>query len=390
MLMNLMLMNLMHMNTTIQDQTGYTTRQNEDSYTSSQNKASHITRYKFFGGKGLQKFLIFSLLSALLLTSCSLPGGGSTGGTGSAFSRTGNYFDTVITVTVYKKSQEKYLDGCMDLAKKYENLFSTTVADSDISKINAAKGQPVEVDPETASLIETGLSYSRLSNGAFDITVGRLSALWQDAIKNKEVPSEDAVNEARASIGYQAVSVENNTVTVSNPEAEIDLGGIAKGYIADRMKDYLKKNGVKSGIINLGGNVLTLGAKADGSSYNIGIQKPFSTTGEVAAKVSVKNLSVVTSGTYERYFKKDGKIYHHILNLSTGYPEENDVDSATIFSKKSVDGDALSTIAFLLGPDKGIPLIESLGFECAYIMKDGSVKTSTNLDKKTGFTVLNK
>ena len=337
----------------------------------------------------LTPLLSVILLAALLLSSCGLPSAGTLKSGGrSGFQESGNYFDTVITVTVYKKNQEKYLDGCMKLAKKYEDLLSTTVKDSDIAKINAAKGRPVRVDPETAKLIQTGLSYARLSNGAFDITVGRLSSLWQDAIKDKKLPSQDAIQSAKASIGYQAVSVENNIVTVKNPDTELDLGGIAKGYIADRMKDYLEKNGVTSGIINLGGNVLTLGKKADGSSYTIGIQKPFSETGEVMAKVSVKDLSVVTSGTYERYFKKDGKIYHHILNLKTGYPEENDVESATIFSKKSVDGDALSTIAFLLGPDQGIPLIESLGFECAYIMKDGSVKTSKNLVKKTGFQVL--
>lgn len=317
-------------------------------------------------------------LKALLLIPLILLSAGGCAPKSEPIQRSGNYFDTVITVTLYRPDQEKYLDGCFKLARKYEDYFSTTIADSDISKINSANGSPVNVHKETADIIKKSLEYSRLTGGCFDISVGALSSLWQDAIKKKEVPDDAAIKAAVATIDYTKISVEGSTVSTA-PGQKLDLGGIAKGYIADKMKAYLEKNKVTSGLINLGGNVLTLGKKPDGSDYVIGIKKPFTENGETVDTLNVINRSVVTSGTYERYFKKDGTIYHHILDLKTGYPVDNDLDSVTIISDKSTDGDALSTSCFLLGEKKAKELLKSLkNVDAIFVHKDLSESKTNN------------
>ena len=161
-------------------------------------------------------------------------------------------------------------------------------------------------------------------------------------------------------VNYQNIQIEGNTVTLTDPQTQIDLGGIAKGYIADRLKEYLLSEGVEHALINLGGNTLAVGTKYDGSPFRIGIQKPFSEKNEVITAVEITDRSVVSSGIYQRYFEKDGRIYHHILNPDTGYPYENNLLQVTIISDQSVDGDALSTCCFALGLKDGSKLIESL------------------------------
>lgn len=157
-------------------------------------------------------------------------------------------------------------------------------------------------------------------------------------------------------------------------QAGIDLGAIAKGYIADQVKTYLKKQGIKHAIINLGGNVDVIGTKPDGSKYNIGIQKPFDESGEAITSVQLKDQTVVTSGIYERYFKKNGKLYHHILDPRTGYPCENNLYSVSIITDSSTKADALSTTCFLLGYEKGMELIQSMdGVEAIFITDDEKV-----------------
>lgn len=309
--------------------------------------------------------------------------------TDTTISKTGFYFDTVIKITLYDTDNETYLDECFALAEKYENLLSTTITESDVSKINASGGTPVVVSDETRELIEYGIYYGNLSSGNFDITVGKLSSLWDFSDNSGTVPDADAIASAVSTIGYQDINLTDNTVTLCNPDASIDLGGIAKGFIADKMKAYLNENGVTSGIINLGGNVLTLGEKEDGSDYIIGIQEPFSDTGTALATVSVKDATVVSSGVYERYFKKDGKLYHHILNPKTGYPYENDLTGVTIICEHSVDGDGLSTTCFSLGLTDGMKLIESLpNTEAIFITSDGELHTSSGIGTTIPFELL--
>lgn len=334
---------------------------------------------------GLKMALSLLLLPCLLLpllTSCGLANN-------TPVQKTGFFFDTVITVTLYggdTKENEALLSGCMDLAEKYENLFSDTKADSDISKINAAKGALVHVDPETIKLINIGLAYGALSEGKFSITCGALTELWDMSEKADEyaekgdeadisIPSSEEISAALATVGDANVEIREDTVKLKNPATRLDLGAVAKGYIADRMKEYLLENSVSSAIINLGGNVLTMGSRPDGNKYTIGIQKPFSEDGRAAFTLDISDKSVVTSGNYQRYFKKDGKLYHHILDLTTGYPAETDYTSVTVVTKDSTEGDCLSTIFFLMGEDWARTYIDthSLTTEAYYIEADGEV-----------------
>lgn len=303
--------------------------------------------------------------------------------------KSGFYFNTVISVTIYDSSKEALLDDCFDLAAQYENYFSTTIADSDIAKINAASGAPVEVHDETIELLQLGMEYGSISNGTFDITIGKLSDLWDISTKSlideaeinaSYIPDDAEIAEALATVDYQNIVIDGNMVSLKNPDSAIDLGGIAKGYIADQMKTYLNENGVTSGFINLGGNFLALGPKPDGSAYKVGIQYPFAESGTSIAAVSVTDETVVSSGVYERYFKVEDTLYHHILDTSTGYPYQNHLLGVTIITTKSVDGDALSTTCFSLGLDDGMALIESMeGTEAIFITDDYELHTSSGI-----------
>lgn len=310
--------------------------------------------------------------SALLLTGCS--GAKSSTQTDQDLTYTDMLFDTVIKIQILDPADESILDGLKKLCEKYDTMFSATNTDSELYKLNHANGQPFTVSSETANLIQEGIHYSELSGGAFDLTIEPVSALWDFKADKPTVPSSDAIAQAVSHVDYTKVDIQDNTVTLEDPEAGIDLGAIAKGYIADQVKTYLKKQGIKHAIINLGGNVDVIGTKPDGSKYNIGIQKPFDESGEAITSVQLNDQTVVTSGIYERYFKKNGKLYHHILDPRTGYPCENNLYSVSIITDSSTKADALSTTCFLLGYEKGMELIQSMdGVEAIFITDDEKV-----------------
>lgn len=297
-------------------------------------------------------------------------------------SRTGFYFDTVVTITLYDKQEEELLDQCFLMAQSYENLLSKTVEGSDVWNINHGKGQPVSVSDDTLTLLHTALSFSRLTEGKIDPTIGPVTKLWDFSVSSAGlIPSPGDLSEALSHVGYENILIDGDTVCLPDPQAEIDLGFIAKGYIADRIKEYLLSRGVKSATINLGGNVLAIGTRPDGSPFRIGIQEPFAPEGTTALVLPVTDLSVVSSGIYERYFEYDGIIYHHILDTKTGYPVQNNLFEVTVLSQSSMDGDALSTTCFLLGLEDGMALIESLeNTEAVFITSDGLVHASSGLD----------
>lgn len=323
--------------------------------------------------KTIYKLLTFCMLACcLLLSACS--------SSREPISKQGFLLDTVIQITLYDTGNESLLDESFAVCEKYEQLLSKTVATSDISRINQAEGKPVTVSDETIALIQKSLTYSELSDGAFDITIAPLSSLW-DFKDKKTIPDSQDIEKAKNLVDYHTISISGNTVTLLNPKASIDLGAIAKGYIADKIKDYLVSKNVKSGLINLGGNVLTIGTKPDGSAWNIGIQKPFDEQNAAITSVHLSDESVVTSGVYERYFKQDGVIYHHILDAKTGYPFQNGLLGVTIISEQSVDGDALSTTCFALGLQKGIELIRSLpDIDAIFITDDYQLHDSRDTD----------
>lgn len=324
-----------------------------------------------------KKQLVFFICLALsCLTFC-----GCQSSKTNPLSKSGVYLDTVITVTLYETEEESILDHCLSLCESYEALFSRTMEGSDVYRINHADGQPTQVNSETAQLIEKAISYSNISDGAFDCTIAPLSSLWDFKNNPGQVPSQEEIEAARSLVDYRTIQVSQNTVTLKNPGAAIDLGGIAKGYIADRLKDYLTSQGITSALINLGGNVLTIGSKPDGSPWNIGIQKPFDERNTSIASLKVTDQSLVTSGIYERYFTVGQTVYHHLLDPATGYPADTGLSSVTILSDDSIDGDALSTSCFVLGIDKGMELIESLpGVEALFVTSEDELLYSSGLE----------
>ncbi len=276
-----------------------------------------------------------------------------------SISKNGFYFNTVIAIQLNDSNDPSLIDNCFVLAETYEQYFSRTIEDSDIYKLNHAAGAPVTVHEETAELIREGIRFGELSDGVFDITIGALTELW-DIPNSGKVPAQADIDAALSTVDYRGITIDGTTVTLENPDAKLDLGGIAKGYAADRMKEYLNAAGVHEGFINLGGNVLTLGEKADGNAYHIGIRTPFGEASDTITSVDVTERSVVTSGRYERYFEKDGQIYHHILSPQTGYPCDSGLNGVTILSDSSMTGDALSTICFALGKEKGMEFLSSM------------------------------
>ena len=291
----------------------------------------------------------------------------------------GMYFDTVVQIQAWGTPEET-VEHCMELCEYYEELFSATIDTSEISKINQAGGQPVEVSDETAELIRKGIEYGELSGGRFDITIDSASRLWNfKDNEEKTLPDPDALKEAVRHIDYRCVRVDGEYRHTLRSAGQDRSGRHREGYIADRLKDYLESEGTEHALINLGGNMLVVGNRYDGTDFRIGIQEPFAKTGVPIAAVSVSDPSVVTSGDYERYFEKDGVIYHHILDPDTGYPVQNDLDQVTVISDKSVDGDALSTTCYALGLDEGMELIRSLdGVEAVFVTKDGEIHQSSD------------
>lgn len=302
--------------------------------------------------------------------------------------------DTTCDIKVYDmKSGEagRILDGSFDEIDRYENLMSKTIEGSDIYKINHAQGQPVEVSEDTLNVIELGLEMSELSGGMFDITIGKVASLWNFNGDDPEVPAQTDLDEALATVGYKNIVIDGSSVSLKNPQTELDLGGVAKGYIADRICDYLEQQGVKKAVVNLGGNVSVLGEKAEDAPWNIAIERPYSDRTEMMGYVSVTDATVVTSGIYERKFEQDGVIYHHVLDPHTGYPVNSDLEAATIRAAEGNSGfcDGLSTVCLMLGRDNAQTLIETLQkeypemkLEAAFIDKNDVMTQTDGMDVK--------
>lgn len=331
-------------------------------------------------GFGVRLLRVTAMLCAVALLCAPAAGCASVVRTNAPLSRTDFALDTTVTVTLYGTQEEALLGGCFDRIGQYERLFSRTWEGGDVWRINHAGGAPTEVSPATCELLRLALEMGEKSGGAFDVTIAPASSLWDFTAADPVVPSGEALAAAAARVDYRRVTADTQegTVTLSGDGTAIDLGGIAKGYIADRLADYLAENGVDSALLDLGGNIYVLGKKS-GRPWRVGIRDPKDPQG-LAAMVEAENASVVTSGVYERAFTVDGVVYHHILDPATGKPVRNGLASVTIVSDKSADGDALSTACFVLGEDAGMRLVESLaGVEALFIREDGTLAASKGL-----------
>ena len=347
----------------------------------------------------------FSILAASLLLSVVIFSGCSAktenaqntdAGAHDPISATAIKLNTAVTVTIYDSQNRELLTECMNLCDKYEKIFSRTADDSELYQLNHRELTPVEgttntyhVSDSLAELVLKGLDYSELSDGAFDIAIEPLTSLWDFTAEDPQVPEDSLIQAALPKCDYHNISVDKdkNEITLKTDDTAIELGAIAKGYIADRLKDYLVSQNVKSAIINLGGNVLCIGEKPDNSAFKIGIQKPFADRSETIAVMDIKDKSVVSSGIYERCFEQNGTLYHHLLNPETGYPYDNGLIAVTIISDQSVDGDALSTTCFALGLEDGMKLAESLDdVQAFFVTSDYEIHYTKDFRKKIEVT----
>lgn len=270
------------------------------------------------------------------------------------------YFDTVVSIRFDAgENGDDLTDGCRSICDEIEHIFSRTSEESELYAVNHRDSDRVEVSAPLAEVVQTGLDYYRISDGRFDITIAPVAELWDFHGDDPALPQEEEIQNALRKVDGSSVHVEKEGdawyLTFDHPDTMLDLGGLAKGYAADRLTEYLKSQGVTSGLVNLGGNVAAIGAKADGSPWKVGIQKPFDTG--IIDKKEVTGQSVVTSGVYERCFEKDGTLYHHILDPATGYPVSNGLWGVTIISDSSLQGDALSTVCLLIGQEEAMDLI---------------------------------
>lgn len=318
--------------------------------------------------------------------------------------------NTYVAITIYDPDKEYVLEKCMTLCDQYELIFSRTNPASELYQLNngllprQADGY-YTVSSDLYEVIATGKKYADLSDNAFSIAMEPLTSLWNFTDGTNVIPSTEKIEASLPltdsihillkepnQIAFSKDGIPYTTGTPVHYGMGLDLGAIAKGYIADKLKEYLLSEDVNSALIYLGGNVLCIGSKpnADDSPFafnntlssgessksapfSVGIEKPFDVNGEAAAVLKIMDTSVVTSGTYQRYFEKDGQLYHHLLDSTTGYPLQNGLTSVTIVTTSSTDADALSTTCFSLGLDKGLALLESLenadGF---FITEDGT------------------
>lgn len=294
------------------------------------------------------------------------------------YSEQGIYFDTIIKLDIYGTKDKAVMNDCLILCDEFEKKFSKTVEGSDVWRLNHAEGAWVEVSEETIDILKEAIKYSELTEGAFDISIAPLTELWHVNDNDGILPTEEEIKEAMSHVNYQCIQIDGSKVRLTDEKAQIDLGGIAKGYIADKLEELMKERGVTSAMINLGGNIKVVGSKTDGSSWNIGIQKPFADRNEVIGSVKIKDKTVVSSGIYERYFEYDGKIYHHIIDKTTGAPSESDLEAVTIIGESSTAADALSTSCLLLGSEEGMKLVEQTeGVEAVFVKRDGSILESS-------------
>jgi len=265
------------------------------------------------------------------------------------------------------------------LIKQYEDLLTVNRADSEVMAINHAAGRhPVAVSRPVFELIRYAKAASLLGNSAFNLAIGPLVKRWRIGFQGDSVPPANEIQALLSLTNPTDVVLNEATsrVFLARPGMEIDLGAIAKGYIADRVRDFLRKEGETLGLINLGGNIQTLGSPEGG--WTVGIKKPFGEADALIGSLHIENKSVVTSGTYERYFERDGKRYHHILNPRTGYPLDNELDSVTIISTDSIDGDLWTTLIYGLGVEKGCAALRARpDIEAVFVTKAHEIVCSS-------------
>jgi thiamine biosynthesis lipoprotein len=319
---------------------------------------------------------LVSWLGTLLLLSCVKEP--------PVFKKSKFLMDTAVTITAvgHKQEAEKAIDETFSEIERLEALMSGFREGSDVDRINKSAGiKPVKVDRDVLKVIIKAREISEMTGGAFDITIGPLSSLWGFGTKENYLPQEKEIKRLLYLVDYRRLIVDDSKseVFLKRKGMSVDLGGIAKGYAADRGIEVLRRKGIKAGIVAVAGDIRVFGKRPDGKPWHIGIKHPREKDKTIAA-IDLEDSSISTAGDYERFFIKDGIRYNHILNPKTGYPSTG-CQSVTIISKEGILVDALATGVFVLGPEKGMGLIEEReGIEGIIVDSKGVVTVSSGLE----------
>ncbi len=294
---------------------------------------------------------------------------------------------TVCKITIYDNPSEDAFTAAFARLREIEQKMTLHSESSEIARINHNAGlEPVVVSTDTFAVINKAVEIAKASGGAFDPTIGVLVQAWDIGGDNPRRPSPEEIQSLLPLVDYRQVVLDeqNRSVFLKQKGMVLDLGGIAKGYAADQAAEVLRSHGVKQAIVNLGGNVLVLGLKPDGTLWRIGVQDPEQDRGAYAIIVQLEDTSLVTSGPYERFLVVDGETYHHILDTKTGYPVDSDFTSASIITRSSLLADALSTSVYALGYEKGMDLINSFeGVEAIFFTEDHMILQSEGVKQGT-------
>jgi thiamine biosynthesis lipoprotein len=316
----------------------------------------------------------FAGIVVLLLSGCSKP----------VPPRSEFVLATICAIDLYGNGTPQVYHDVFTRLREIESRMSVFVEGSDVDRINKAAGvEAVEVHPDVFNVIERAVYYAELSGGAFDPAVEPLVSLWGIGGENPRVPASEEIERVLPLINWRDIELDrgNKTVFLKRPGMALDLGGIAKGYAADEAAALIKKARIHQAMINIGGNVLTVGEKKDGRPWKIGIQDPMNTHGAYIGFVQTGEKTLVTSGVYERFFVADGARYHHLFSPSLGYPADNGLLSVSIIADVSMDADALSTAVFVLGYEKGRALVESLeGVDAVFVFDDRNIYPTGGID----------
>ena len=299
---------------------------------------------------------------------------------------TRSYFalDTVLQITICDENlstdeKETVLEDCFSLIGHYESILSATRQDSEIYALNHAQGKWVTVSEDTLDVLNLALSFCDKTDGVVDITMESVLNLWDFSGNTAVLPDDNALKEALTHVDYHVLEIDGYRVRLTDPEAQVSLGFIAKGYIAMKVRDTMTNTGVTKALINLGGNIVTLGTNTSGTPFLIGIRDPKGDADDILMTVEATDVSVVTSGNYERCFVLKGERYYHLLDTKTGYPASKELSQVTIIGPDSSICDALSTTLFLLGEEKGSAFLTDYpDYSACFVFEDGNISTCGN------------
>jgi thiamine biosynthesis lipoprotein len=295
---------------------------------------------------------------------------------------------TVCSVNLYDQQKDKIFNDIFTRIHEIENLMSVNISSSDISHINASAGiKPVQVHKDVFKVIEHAVYYAQVSDGAFDPTIGPLFSLWGINSDNPRVPSQMEIEKTLSLVNWQDIELDHSAFSVflKHSGMALDLGAIAKGYAADEAVLIIHKAGIKQAVIDLGGDVIVYGKKADNSPWRVGIQNPNEAKGITLGVLNIQPqdsyASIVTSGVYERFFEYEGSKYHHIFSPTHGYPADSGLLSVTVIAHNAMNADALSTAVFVMGYERGRNLIDSIhGTEAVFFFCYMSVRKTSGID----------